>query len=54
MKNIAVTLAFTCPLCCVVGAINRARAARKSLNADFGVGIEGGVEKIVDRWFESG
>lgn len=39
---------------CLKGAINRARAARKSLNADFGVGIEGGVEKIVDRWFESG
>jgi len=36
------------------GALNRAKAALKSGGSDYGVGIEGAVEKIGDKWFESG
>lgn len=37
------------------GATNRAKAALKAVkNADFGVGMEGGVHKIGKNWFESG
>jgi inosine/xanthosine triphosphatase len=37
------------------GALNRAKAAlRLNETADFGVGLEGGVHKLGDRWFESG
>ena len=31
---------------CIAGARNRARAARKSLEADLGVGLEGGVQRL--------
>ncbi|MBI3577320.1 inosine/xanthosine triphosphatase [Candidatus Gottesmanbacteria bacterium] len=36
------------------GARNRAQAAIKKLAADFGVGIEGGLEKIEGKWFDCG
>lgn len=36
------------------GATNRAKRAMKQLNADFGVGLEGGLQKIGERWFDSG
>lgn len=37
------------------GALNRAKAALKADGrADFAIGLEGGVQKIADRWFESG
>jgi inosine/xanthosine triphosphatase len=41
------------------GAVNRAKAAlalaaQDGSPADYGVGIEGGLEKIGDRWFECG
>ena len=36
------------------GARNRAKRAIKKLNADFGVGLEGGLHKIGKRWFDSG
>ena len=41
------------------GAANRAQAAlalstADGLSADYGVGIEGGLEKIGERWFECG
>lgn len=39
----------------IQGATNRAKAALKAVkNADFAVGMEGGVHQIVDKWFESG
>ncbi|KAJ3203929.1 hypothetical protein HDU67_009855 [Dinochytrium kinnereticum] len=39
----------------MTGAINRARSALEMTpNADLGVGIEGGIHKIGERWFESG
>ncbi|KAJ3140420.1 hypothetical protein HK101_003502 [Irineochytrium annulatum] len=37
------------------GAIARAKAAMAAVpDADFGVGIEGGVQEIAGKWFESG
>ena len=37
------------------GAVNRAKRALKSVkDADFGVGMEGGIHKIGKKWFESG
>lgn len=36
------------------GAINRARAAQEKSQADFGIGMEGGMNKIGNKWFESG
>lgn len=38
----------------IKGATNRARRALKSTGADFGVGLEGGVNKIGSRWFDCG
>lgn len=39
----------------IKGAINRAKAAFKSAkNADYGVGMEGGLHQIGKNWFESG
>jgi inosine/xanthosine triphosphatase len=38
----------------VKGATNRAKSAIKALNADFGVGLEGGIEKIGSVWLEWG
>lgn len=37
------------------GATNRARAALAAdAEADYGVGLEGGIEKVGDQWFECG
>lgn len=36
------------------GAHNRACAVIKKLAADYGVGIEGGIQKIGNRWFDCG
>lgn len=36
------------------GAKNRAKLAMRKLNADFGVGLEGGVQKIGTNWFDNG
>lgn len=36
------------------GAINRAKSALKLSSGDFGVGLEGGLHQIGERWFESG
>ena len=38
----------------IKGATNRAKGALKKAKADFGVGIEGGLEKIKNKWFDSG
>lgn len=39
---------------CIKGARNRAKHAIKLANADFGVGLEGGVHKVTNKWFDSG
>lgn len=36
------------------GATNRAKRALKQFNADFGVGLEGGIQKIAGAWLEGG
>lgn len=36
------------------GAKNRARSALKKLNADFGVGLEGGLQQFQGKWFDTG
>ncbi|KAG5496987.1 hypothetical protein GH5_01505 [Leishmania sp. Ghana 2012 LV757] len=37
------------------GALNRAKAALEAVSdADYGVGLEGGIEYIAGRWFECG
>lgn len=36
------------------GAINRAKKAIKLLKADFGVGLEGGMQQIGNYWFDCG
>ncbi len=36
------------------GARNRAKQALKMLNADFGIGLEGGIQQIGEKWFDSG
>lgn len=38
----------------IKGATNRAKRAMKSIGADFGVGLEGGVNKIGKTWFDCG
>lgn len=39
----------------IEGATNRARRALEAVpSAHFGIGLEGGVERIGDRWFECG
>lgn len=38
----------------IKGAGNRAKRAMKTLNADFGVGLEGGLQKIGNKWFDCG
>ena len=37
----------------IQGSINRAKRALKESNADFGVGQEGGMNKIGTRWVET-
>ncbi len=36
------------------GARNRARKSREILSAEYGVGIEGGMQQIGDRWWDCG
>lgn len=38
----------------IQGATNRARRARDFAKADFGVGLEGGIQKIGNKWFDCG
>lgn len=38
----------------IMGATNRAQAALEKLNSDFGVGLEGGLQLIGDKWFDCG
>lgn len=38
----------------IKGAKNRAKRALKKLEADFGVGLEGGLQKIGRLWFDCG
>ena len=38
----------------IKGAINRARSAQKKTGANYGIGMEGGIQKIGKSWFESG
>ena len=38
----------------IKGAITRAKKAQKKLNADYGIGMEGGIHKISNKWFEGG
>lgn len=38
----------------IKGATNRARGALKQKNVDFGVGIEGGLNKLGKYWFDCG
>ena len=38
----------------ITGAVNRAQNSLKSLKADFGVGLEGGVQEINNNWFDCG
>lgn len=38
----------------VKGATNRAKRSLKKTHADFGVGLEGGIQKIGDKWFDCG
>lgn len=38
----------------IKGATTRAKKALKALKADFGVGLEGGLQKIGSKWFDCG
>lgn len=38
----------------IKGATNRAKNSLKKVSADFGVGLEGGVQKIGAEWFDCG
>lgn len=38
----------------IKGATNRAKRAMEQLKGDFGVGLEGGIQKIGNKWFDSG
>jgi len=38
----------------IKGAKNRAKTAIKKLNADFGVGLEGGLQQFQGNWFDTG
>lgn len=38
----------------LIGARNRARKALKKIGADYGVGLEGGLQKIGKLWFDCG
>jgi len=38
----------------IKGARNRAKRALKELHADFGVGLEGGIQEINSKWFDCG
>ncbi len=38
----------------IIGATNRAKSAMEKVQADFGVGLEGGLQKIGNQWFDCG
>jgi inosine/xanthosine triphosphatase len=38
----------------VQGARNRARRALRALDADWGVGLEGGLQEVAGKWFDCG
>ena len=38
----------------ITGATNRATKAMKALKADYGVGLEGGLQELNGEWFDSG
>ena len=38
----------------IIGAKNRAKAAIDNLQADYGVGLEGGMQEVDGSWFTSG
>lgn len=38
----------------IKGATNRAKRALRALQADFGVGLEGGLQKVGKEWFDAG
>ncbi len=38
----------------IKGARNRATQSIKKLNTDYGVGLEGGLQKVDGKWFDSG
>lgn len=38
----------------IAGATNRAERAMETAGADYGVGLEGGIQKIGDKWFDCG
>jgi inosine/xanthosine triphosphatase len=38
----------------IKGAINRAKKSITEVEADYGVGLEGGLQKIGERWFDCG
>jgi len=38
----------------IKGATNRAKGALKQAKADFGVGLEGGLQKFGEKWFDCG
>lgn len=38
----------------IEGAIFRARHAREQTDADYGIGMEGGMNQVGERWFECG
>ncbi len=38
----------------IIGATHRAKQSIAKMNADYGVGLEGGLHTIAGRWFDSG
>jgi len=38
----------------IKGATNRAKLAKEKAQADFGVGLEGGLQQVGDKWFDCG
>lgn len=38
----------------IKGATNRAKRAKEKINAEFGVGLEGGLQQIGKQWFDCG
>ena len=38
----------------ILGAGNRAKKALKKLQADYGIGLEGGLQEIEGQWFDNG
>lgn len=38
----------------IIGARNRAKRSREILSAEYGVGIEGGMQKIGNKWWDCG